>query len=88
MKLPKRPKGLFHAGHSGARFSASDMPMLRSLREAYARMLPHAKAMQAEETDPGGLLAAATVVGQLQDFYDATGEVLALLERTPHGWRP
>ncbi|MDZ3799831.1 MAG: hypothetical protein U0T03_13685 [Xanthomonadales bacterium] len=88
MKLPRYPKGLFYAGHSGRRFGAADMPVLRAMRETYRRFLDRLPEVMAGETDPAMLLAGATVKASLEADYAACGNVLALLERTPTGWRP
>lgn len=88
MKLPKYPKGLFYGGVSGKRFSASDMPRLRAMREAYASFLAKLPEVLAGETDPAMLLAGASIKAELEAKYTACGNALDLLERTPPGWRP
>lgn len=75
-------------GRSWRRVSASDLPFLRELRESLRKMLAEARRMQAEETEPGMKLAAATVAAQVKDWYDNTGRRLDALERTAPAWRP
>lgn len=88
MKLTKRPKGLFYAGHSGRRFGSSDLPTLRAMRDAYRSLIDVAKQIQSTENDPAMLLAGATVIASLQASYDSCGQALDLIERTPPNWRP
>lgn len=88
MRLPSFPKGMFDGGHSGRRFGASDMPMLRELRSCYQRFLKAADELRAEPASSGELLALSIIQGELRAKYDACGRVLSLLEHTPAGWRP
>lgn len=88
MKLTKRPKELFHGGHSGRRFGASDLPKLRAMRDAYRSLIATAREIQSTEKDPAMLLASATVIASLQACYDSCGQALDLIERTPPNWRP
>lgn len=88
MKLPRYPLGMFDPGHSGRRFSASDMPMLRSMREVYADFVRRAREIDWAAEGPGMALAAASITAELEAKREAAGRVLDMLERTPPGWRP
>jgi hypothetical protein len=88
VKLTQWPPGLFYAGHSGARFSASDLPKLRALRDAYRQLIASARALQASERDPVALLAGVSVISDLEAKYTACGQALDIIERTPARWRP
>ena len=88
MKLPRYPKGLFYAGPSGTRFGASDIPILRAMRDAYRKIIDTARSIDWSQEGPGMVLAAATITTELQAKFDACGRVLDMLERTPPGWRP
>jgi hypothetical protein len=88
MKLPRNPKGMFDRTHSGRRFSASDMPMLRSLRDTYAKILRTISEIDWSAEGPGMVLAAARVRHDIEDKRRTLGRVLSLLERTPPVWRP
>ena len=88
MKLPRYPEGLFHRGHSGRRFGAADMPILRELRDCYRRMLAALQELRAEETEAGSLLAFDVIQRELNGKFEACGQVLATLERTAPAWRP
>lgn len=88
MKLPRYPSGMFEHGHSGPRFSASDMPLLRSMREVYSRLLQRVRGIDWAAEGPGMALAAASVTAELEAKRQAAGRVLDMLERTPPGWRP
>jgi len=88
MKLPRYPKGLFDRTHSGKRFSASDMPLLRSMRDVYASLLQKISAIDWSEEGPGMALAAARIRRDLEEKRRVTGRILTLLERTPPAWRP
>lgn len=88
MRLPKYPVGQFDTGPSGRRFSASDMPMLRSMREVYAGFIQRSREIDWAAEGPGMVLAASMVVADMEARRDAAGRVLDMLERTPAGWRP
>lgn len=66
MKLPRYPKDLFYAGHSGARFGAKDIPILRSLRDVYRRLIEKVRAIDWSDEGAGMALAAATVTAELE----------------------
>lgn len=88
-RLTQWPPGLFHPGHSGRRFSSSDIPTLRAMRDAYRVFLDALPGVVADcQADPGMLLAAATIRADLQANFQACGRALDLLERTPPAWRP
>lgn len=88
MKLPRYPKHMFDRGHSGRRFSASDMPMLRSLRDAYEKILRAISEIDWAAEGPGMMLAAAKVRREIEEERRAAGRILSMLERTPPAWRP
>lgn len=67
---------------------AADMPMLRAWRETAERLLVAVRQMQAQERDPGMLLAGQRVIKQLESWRDMAGRALDSLERTPEVWRP
>ncbi len=64
------------------------MPMLRELRNCYAKFLTISRDMDVSDEGPGMLLAKATVESQLRASHAFYGEILDLLERTPPNWRP
>lgn len=88
MKLPRNPKGMFDRGHSGRRFSASDVPLLRDLRDFYAKMLRTIAEIDWSAEGPGMPLAAAKVSRDLEDSRRAANRILRMLERTPRAWLP
>jgi hypothetical protein len=79
---------MFYAGHSGTRFGAKDIPILRAMRDTYRKFIETARSIDWSQEGPGMVLAAATITAELQAKFDACGNVLDMLERTPPGWRP
>lgn len=88
MKLPKHPNGLFYAGHSGKRFGASDMPILRAMRDTYRKLIDTARSIDWSKEGPGMTLAASNITAELETKFATCGRILDMLERTPPGWRP
>lgn len=84
MKSTRYPAGLPCQG----RFKTQDIPTLRALREAYRSLLDKVPEVLAGETDPGLLLAGATIKADLEAKYAACGSALDRLERTAARWRP
>ncbi len=63
--------------------SHSDLPLLRSLRDVYRRLLDQTNALKAGETSMAMLLAYCVIIDDLQANFDRVGKVLTQLEHTP-----
>ena len=61
----------------------SDMPIVRSVRDAYRALIAEANRQKRIEDDPAILLAYATVLDDLHGKFDHLGKQLSRLERTP-----
>lgn len=67
----------------GSKLAASDIPMLRRLREAHLQLIESANRFKREESDVGMLMAYAQVLDQLHDTSQKIGRDLSRLERSP-----
>jgi hypothetical protein len=63
--------------------TSSDLPILRSLRDAYRKILDAANDLKKEENDAGQLLAICTIIDEVQDKFERVGKQLSRLERIP-----
>lgn len=78
------PDGMFDPGR---RFTHADMPLLRSMREAYRQLLAAVQAEAQEQKKPAQLLALAKVKAEVLAKFHVCGDLLSRLERLPAGRR-
>lgn len=63
-----------------SKYTHSDLPMLRSLRDAYRWAIDEANRQKAVENDIGMLMAYCCVIDELQGHFDRVGRALDRLE--------
>lgn len=65
--------------------AATNLHILRSLRDAYRRILDAAHVCREEEKDPTGRLAFATIIDEYQSKFEDVGRRLSTAERSIPG---